>query len=798
MTKTNYRYTLLAATVLGTGLSLPAAAQENDAGTRASSMVLEEVIVTARRREQLLQEVPDSITVFNQRQLDDANIVNAADLATYTPSLSVNTRFGGDNTTFAIRGFQQELRTTASVGVYFAEVVAPRGANSQQSGDGAGPGDFFDLVNVQVVKGPTGTLFGRNTTGGAILLTPQKPTDEFEGYVEGSAGNYDMWRGQAVINLPVSDSFKLRLAVDMQERDGYLDNISGIGPSHFANVDYDAYRLSAVWDILDNLENYTILRYTDSKNNGYPGSVFYCNPTAGLGGLCQTDLDNRKANGDNGFYDVYNFVPDPVSKLETAQVINTTTWDINEDYRFKNILSYATLQTDQRSSIYGTDWNIGDAFLIFQMVGLADDLHTTDQETFVEEMQIQGNNFDERLTWQAGLYYEKSEPNDDYGAQSPALISCDLYSINGSPEDFLCNDVIGSGAVQRTPGGVEYTNKAVYAQGTYDLNTEWALTAGLRYTDDKTKGDVTDTIYYFPTVLPGTYAHYNDKLDERRTPTSDSSKPTWLVGVDYTPNDNSLFYAKYNRGYRQGSVNVGGSTGLDEHDPETVDTYEIGTKLSFHGSMPAIVNVAAFYNDFQDQQIQFGYFKTSGVGTTAVVNAGSSTIWGIEYEGNVQLTENFLLSASYTYLNTNVDELEFPPVPPDTLATEPTITTAEGEPLSYAPENKLVVTGTYQLPVPADAGDMTFSATYVYTDEQQANSKETSIYATLPDTKLLNFNFNWYRVFGSPVDVSAFVTNATDEEYITFLTGNWNIGLETGQTGVPRMYGARIRYNFGG
>ena len=96
------------------------------------------------------------------------------------------------------------------MGVYFAEVVAPRGANTQNSGDGAGPGDFFDLQNVQVLKGPQGTLFGRNSTGGAILITPQRPTEELEGYLEGSAGNYDMWRTQGVFNTPAGDRVRLR------------------------------------------------------------------------------------------------------------------------------------------------------------------------------------------------------------------------------------------------------------------------------------------------------------------------------------------------------------------------------------------------------------------------------------------------------------------------------------------------------------------------------------------------------------------------------------------------------------
>src|SRR5690625_3181191 len=187
-------------------LTVPAFAQ-ND-GRRVTA--LEEVIVTARRREERLQDVPVSMTVFTDATIRDQNIFSASDIATYTPSLHANPRFGSENTTFAIRGFSQELRTTSSVGVYFAEVIAPRGANTQQSGDGAGPGDFFDLENVQVLKGPQGTLFGRNTTGGAVLLTPKKPTDELEGYVEGSIGNYDMSPVQAVIYVPAAHSFRMR------------------------------------------------------------------------------------------------------------------------------------------------------------------------------------------------------------------------------------------------------------------------------------------------------------------------------------------------------------------------------------------------------------------------------------------------------------------------------------------------------------------------------------------------------------------------------------------------------------
>src|SRR6266705_2016210 len=215
--------------LLQSALSAPEAAQGDSD--------LSEIIVTARRMEERLQDVPISITVFNQQQLNSRNIINSQDLAAYTPSLSANNNFGSQNASFAIRGFVQDAGTPPSVAVYFADVVALRGpTQGTQAGDGAGPGSFFDLQNVQVLKGPQGTLFGRNTTGGAVLLVPQKPTTEFGGYAEGSFGNFGMKRGQGVVNLPVNDNIRICLVVDHQSRDGFETNTSGVGRRDFGDV----------------------------------------------------------------------------------------------------------------------------------------------------------------------------------------------------------------------------------------------------------------------------------------------------------------------------------------------------------------------------------------------------------------------------------------------------------------------------------------------------------------------------------------------------------------------------------
>src|ERR1700759_4291138 len=224
----------IATAALNSNLMTYAAAAEPAAGADD----LTEIVVTARRVEENLQDVPISMSVFNQQQLENRNVVLASDLATYVPSLSVNTNFGSDNTSFALRGFVQDNGTAPSVGVFFADVIAPRAAsNSIPGGDGAGPGSFFDLENVQILKGPQGTLFGRNTTGGDILLVPKKPTSELSGFVEGGVGNFHDGEFQAVVNIPMSDILRVRAGVVHEGREGYLHSNSGVGPKDFDDID---------------------------------------------------------------------------------------------------------------------------------------------------------------------------------------------------------------------------------------------------------------------------------------------------------------------------------------------------------------------------------------------------------------------------------------------------------------------------------------------------------------------------------------------------------------------------------
>jgi len=791
-----------------------AAVPAEPAETRQSGGI-EEVIVTAQRREQSAQDVPVSITVLDAQQISNANITNSSDLATYTPSLSTNQRFGPESATFAIRGFTQDLRTTASVGVYFAEVVAPRGQSSQTSGDGAGPGELFDLENVQVLKGPQGTLFGRNTTGGAVLIVPKKPVDAFEGFAEASAGDFNLKRIQAVLNTPVTDNFRLRLGVDSNHRDGHLSNYTGIGADDLGNVNYTSGRLSAVWDISDSLENYTIFSYAYSKTHGSTSQLYQCNPSA-VGNTffvfvqpqCQQQLDDQAAAGNGGFYDLASTIETPLNLQKTLRAINTTTWKIDDALQLKNIFSYAHLHTENGSDIFGTQFH-------YELAGVRVDPNpdrefkigisvpnpnepVTSQETFVEELQLQGSSFDGALEWTTGAYFEKSLPDGYSGNNSIALVSCNLASIEGDPAGYDCFDPLGGavGGVLAQQFKTTYLNRALYAEGTYNFTEKFSTTVGARYTWDHTEGYGIKSRYTYllAAELP------NSPTVTETSPEVNSEAPTGQVQFAYKPNRDIMTYAKYVRGYRQGNVILAADEGIDTFEPEHVNSYEIGAKTSFRGWIPGRFNVAAFYNDLTDMQLQYGYVSQESQTTTTIVNAGKARIQGVEVEAFLQPLPGLIWATSYSFLDTKLVKFDTnqPEVAAVAIPGTATPIAVEGDSLPFAPDHTVVTSLTYTLPLPVEIGSVDVGATYVYTGKRRSSASGSSPDDVLDPFELLNANINWTSVFQSSFDVALFATNVLDEKYTTYGSGTYyTLGFDSRAVGMPRMLGARLRYSFG-
>ncbi len=254
-----------------------------------------------------------------------------------------------------------------------------------------------------------------------------------------------------------------------------------------------------------------------------------------------------------------------------------------------------------------------------------------------------------------------------------------------------------------------------------------------------------------------------------------------------------MVYAKYARGYRQGSVNIFGAEGVQAFGPEKVDAYEIGSKWSFRSRISGTFNLAAFYNKLSDQQIQVGYSGPQVSATTGILNAGSSTIKGIEAETTLQLYEGLAFSLSWTYLDTQLNELSIPPVSAPYDSQQ--LTSAAGGPLPQSPRNTGTVAVSYQLPLPVEIGAVSIGGSYSYMDSYLSST--VGPYGTVPSHHVANLSANWKAVAGSNFDAALFATNVTNEKYRTFVPGLWNaMGGEFQTTGEPRMYGARLKYNF--
>lgn len=772
---------------------------------QASTGANTDIIVTARRMEEALSDVPISISVLNQDQIIQNNITNISDLSSVTPGLQLNNRYGNDFTSFTIRGFTQEIRTYSTVGIYFAEVVGPRGSGATMGGDGAGPGAMFDLQNVQVLKGPQGTLFGRNTSGGAVLLVPQKPTDKFEGYAEVTLGGDDLRRGQAVLNLPVSETLRLRFGLDRMTRDGYLRNAGTIGDGKYdgkgvGNTDYWAFRGSASIDINSVIENYTVATYTNSKSNGITFKLVDCTPGTVRSGIPVGNMACEQIAREASFgrWAVSNRVPDARSDSKQWQVINTTTWAVSDSLTLKNIIAYGEYRNILNHDVFG---NYGirlgadpsiitsaadvTGYAVTHVEPLAG--YTNSQSSLVEELQLQGVGADGRLTWQVGGYMELNDPLGPSGQQSYTFTACAI------PDDLVCTISpgfsIGSAGYQNSKS--KFRDYALFGQASYDLTDQVTFTAGLRYTWDKQDSVIQNTALSLTTQ---TASCRNPRasdfgasrpIDQRATMclqnlSQKTSAPTWLIGLDYQPIDDVMIYAKYARGYRQGGLALFSPDPIQAFEDEKVDSYEIGMKSSWRGSIPGGFDIFAYYNDFSNQQMLLSVSDSRGLAlpTVAIVNAGASRMYGFEAELRLRPVTGLALTASYAYVNSRLIEFSAPALPvssPWDTVIQPQL---GGQIIGVIP-HQLTLSANYTLPLPSSIGDVSLGLLYSYSsDFQSANDNLVgSGDGRIPSAGTLNFNFTWKDVASYPVDMKLFVTNVTNDLNYTFANPQTTVGF---------------------
>ncbi len=806
-----------------------------------------EIIVTANRREERAQDVPISITAISAQAIRERGLTQLQDLQASVPSLVVgpNGQASRDVMSPSIRGQSASFQGSPAVVVYMNEV--PLVSAITLSGQG-GPGNFVDLQNVQVLAGAQGTLFGRNTTGGAILLTPAKPTDRLEGHVQAGFGNYSMVEVEAVLNVPISDKVRLRLVGASRDRDGFTYDTNW-------NKDRDDqhWRMgrAGLWiEPFEGVTNYTLVTYGKSHSNGTgsiaknfntayftaiatrpipvaPGVSFplgaiaptfnFCG--AGTGPANCSYYTNLLADQNARGIRKTAHGMDSFAKLESWSVSNTTDIELTGTLKLRNIFSYSELKSFYANDQDGTIAPIYDT-------GNTTLSRTAPRDWYkqvTEELQLQGNALDDKLVYTVGGFYYKQSPRGTMVSYSTNV--CALQSVNGCP--------IGQSEI-----GVTNESKALYAQGSLDFGAfspsleRLRLTAGYRYTWDTVDGTTASWNY---TPLPGggqfvsacswkanpnpTQSIADPRTTCRFGAKLESSSPNWTIGLDYRPNDNLMLYGKVTRGYKAGGFN---SYAVFEttrtFGPESVTDYEAGFKSDFTmGGMRGRLNVNGFWLDYQNIQRAAGDFNNVTGGNGAItLNNASAEIKGVEIEAMIQPTRNIELGGNYSHLSAKYKSFTFDSTSGVWDCTAQSITSPRVfagadmscRPLQYLSPNIVSVYGRFNVPVSDDVGNFSLFVSYNWTDAQETAPFSTERFpdgtinepgVRLPSFGLLNATLDWRGVMGAPVDLSLFATNLTNKNYLISNTGIFQtIGAQSVIYGEPRMFGVRMRYSFGG
>jgi iron complex outermembrane receptor protein len=755
---------------------------------------LEEIVVTARRKEEKLQSVPVAITAFSPKDIEEQHIESASDLQHRVPSLmtSQETR---DEQVFYLRGQGPNGGQGGSPGVvtYFAEVPF----------NGSGPGIYFDLDNLQVLRGPQGTLFGRNTTGGAVLFEPKKPTNAFEGYVQASFGDYNLHGEEGAINIPIiEDKLLVRAAFNINQRDGFTHDVTT--GQDLDNRDYWAFRLGVTWRPTDDFENYLVYDSLYSHTNGTGIVLQAINPGTGqpitntttfLETFCTSlpcavpgqQLATQAALGPRG---VATGPTGGLDKTYSYGITDIAKYDLTDNISVKNIFGYRVLKNLLRYDLDGMVLPVID-FVTPNNWNLSNSQYT-------DEIQFQGKSSSGNLNWIVGAFGEFLHPT----GFTQAVLGTDTASSPGS--GFILPTLVFSNAQGQNalgPEGITERTQAVFLQGTYDLGGVWdtlqglKFTAGARYTWDYTSNSNFQNVNVFlPASLGGGLVANipcSPCIEESHT----FQAPTWTTGLDYQVTPDTLVYVKGSRGFKSGGFNGAGSPPFSiEYASEYVTDVEIGLKSDWDiDGMKLRTNIDGFHDSYKNAQRSVGVLvqltpaPAPKQATTLVAN-GDATIEGMEFESTFIPFKDLELTADWTYIHARYDKFFIP-----------TVGDQRDLPYPFTPKNKFGFSARYHVPfVPEEAGDVSIQASYVHTGRTQYATSDIEPFGNEPGYGLVDLNVEWTDVFRQPIDLSFFMTNVTDNLVKLGNVGIYNSsGYVSAVYNEPQMWGFRLKYRFG-
>jgi iron complex outermembrane receptor protein len=740
----------------------PAAATQNSTTAEQDDSGLNDIVVTARRREEKLQDVPIAVTAFSPEALTQKGITDRTSLADNTPSLfTINGGYPREFAFFALRGQGPAFGSTPGVVNYFAEV--PNSVNV----DGR-VGTYFDLANVQVLAGPQGTLFGKNATGGNILFEPAKPKNEFGGYVRAEYGNYNDRRVEGAINVPiVSDKVLLRLAGSIGRRDGYtIDVGTKFAGKDYDDLSYESFRVGLTIRPVDGVEIYTVGRYHHSATNGGGTVLGAFNPAAGfdatalgLGFLpvlafypgMATAVAEQQARGPRRVaYDL-----DQFSDTEYWQVINQSSVELTDNIKLRNIVSYS-----QFRNRYAYDYDATP----FPLAGQSSQSYDTNAPNyFTEELQLQGTAFGSAVDFSVGGYLDRQSWHDPAGIET--FYQFPVGTLLPPAQAFFTQ-----------------TNKseAVFGQATVDLGkvspslTGLSFTGGLRYTWE----------HSFVSQTIGGQTVAGD---------ADSDYLSYTATLDYNLSQGVHAYITARDAYKSGGVNgpVPVGSNFRTFPPEKLSDVELGLKSQFKiGGVDVRANIAAYrgiYDNIQRTTVETLMTPAGPLLLNVTRSAAKGKIQGLEFNGSIVPVRGLTINGSYSYIDAKYTKV--------TDASAGAILT--GSPFPYTPKHKFSIGGTYEAPV--GVGDLALSANYVRQTKVSTAQTNASFYRYLPAYGVLNAGIDLRNVGGMPLDIGLFGTNLTKvAKPVGVLDGyNTSIGIVGLTYTEPRMYGIRVGYRFG-
>jgi iron complex outermembrane receptor protein len=620
---------------------------EEETETVSDRQGLNVIVVTATKRATDLQDVPVAVTAFTGEALEAQNAVEVADVARLTPGFYARVASGNPSAlNYTIRGqVQNDVLATLdpSVGTYVDELYWARAYGANAS--------LLDVESVQVLRGPQGTLFGRNTTGGAVLINTNRPdTDDFSIAASGTYGRFDELSATGVVNLPIiEDGLALRGAINYSERDGYLtdngyaNNIGGNQGQKYNGRETLTGRvkllatpteaidleLSAEFYNLDSsmLSFQTIYAFDDPAN---PRNVRNIASASG------SDIDDYidKVMDDPDFISLNT---PPLTEVDTQTYIGKVGFDFGPS-DFKMILGYRQIDSFSQLDLDGSP------FAAHTTIGVQD------LEQYSAEVQLSGLTFNDNLEYVVGANY---------------------FSENGSDQSFSAPDeTFAAPTASLLEGIIDNEAFGVYAQGTFDVTETISLTAGVRYTDEE-KGitinnrlgtfDFLETGEAFQPVpglnfclYPAAAVTPNSCVQSRKDSFDGWS---YTFGVDYEPNSDFLLYAKTSKGFRSGGQNLRAILTAETFvpfEPEIAYQHEIGLKSTTFDNRVRF-NAAGYYTTIKEFQASIIVGGATGA-STIVQNAADVTIWGLEAEAQFEVVTDFVLSGSAGYTNAEFDE----------------------------------------------------------------------------------------------------------------------------------------------